>query len=77
VILLSQAWLVAGRLWPGMAHPSHWLGAVGLLIWAVLLLAYLCKWCVRRAAAWSELYDPLTSSLATLGPISTMLASLR
>ncbi|MYM95527.1 dicarboxylate transporter/tellurite-resistance protein TehA [Duganella vulcania] len=76
VLALSQAWLVAGRLWPDMAHPSHWLGAAGLLIWAVLLLAYLCKWWARRDAALAELYDPVISSLATLGPISTMLASV-
>lgn len=76
ILALSQAWLVAERIWPCAVRPSSWIGLLGLLIWALLMLAYLCKWCWRRDAAQAELRDPLSSSLAALGPVSTMLASV-
>ncbi|RKU00063.1 dicarboxylate transporter/tellurite-resistance protein TehA [Burkholderia sp. Nafp2/4-1b] len=75
-LALSQAWLVAERIWPSAIKPSRWFGVLGLLIWAVLLLAYVSKWCWRRNAALAEMRDPLSSSLAALGPVSTMLASV-
>jgi tellurite resistance protein len=76
ILALGQAWLVAERLWPMPLRLSESLSAFGLLIWAILLLAYLGKWCWRRDEAWSEMHHPIQSSLAALGPVATLLASV-
>lgn len=75
-LALSQAWLVAERLWHVALSPSRWLGVLGLALWAALLTAHVCRWCWRRDAVLAELRDPVASSLAALGPVSTMLASV-
>jgi tellurite resistance protein len=75
-LALGQAWLVAERLWPTSLRLSESLSALGLLIWAILLLAYLGKWCWRRNEALGEMQHPLQSSLAALGPVATLLASV-
>jgi tellurite resistance protein len=72
----SHAWQAAAVAW---MLPS-WLplsaSLIGLGLWASLCLAYLKKWREQPLAAQEEFHHPVQSVMASLVPVSTMLAAL-
>jgi len=75
-LAFSQTWRVAERAIRFPWEFSAYLGAIGLAIWSVLLLAYVGKWLFHTGLAKQEMQHPLQSSLAALGPISSLLAAI-
>lgn len=73
---LGNCWRVASRLWglPGWAGESV-LG-LGAAIWATLLVLYLGKWLLARAAALAEFRHPIQSCYVGLVFVTTLLTSV-
>lgn len=75
-LAFGQTWRVAERVWSLPERVSLPLSALGLTLWALLLLAYAHKWWRHTATAQQEMAQPVAASLAALGAIATMLAAL-
>lgn len=72
----SHSWRAATEVWhlpPWLAHAA---AALGLLVWALLLLAYAAKWSTHPQAARQELAHPVQSAMGALGPVTLLLAAL-
>jgi tellurite resistance protein len=72
---LGGSWHAAAGVW----NMSPWIGdgidAVGLLIWAILMILYLLKSAVAGEKAIGEIHHPVQSSFAGLPGVATMLAA--
>ena len=76
ILAFAQTWIVAERCFQLSFHVSNFLTLIGLWIWSCLLILYVKKWITMTSLAIAEIQHPLQSSLAALGPISTLLASI-
>lgn len=72
----GHAWREAAALWHLPQEIVPLTSGIGLLIWALLLLAYGYKWLVYREAARRELSQPMSSIISTLVMVSSMLAAI-
>lgn len=75
LLALANAWRVAVRIWPVPSDVADGFAVAAFVVWIVILAAYARKWLMHRAQARDELRDPLQSSFAALGPISSLLAA--
>jgi len=75
-LALGQGWLVAERTWLLGTTMSTTLAVIGTTFWALMLASYLLKWCLHPTAAMQEIQHPQQSSLAALGPVSSLLVAI-
>lgn len=76
VLALGNAWRAASGIWSVPKVLPLGITLLGLGVWLLVAVAYACAWHVDRVTAKAELEHPVHSSLAALGPISTLLASI-
>jgi tellurite resistance protein len=76
VIALGVAWRSAVAIWPVPAIIGESLIVVGSALWAFLLIAYLAKWALQRAAAASEFEHPVLCCFVGLAGVVGSLASI-
>ena len=76
IVGLGNVWRTAAQLW-GM---PRWVGEMimltAVIVWALLLLAYLGKWIWSRSRALAEFHHPVQCCYIGLIPVSTMLIAL-
>ncbi|WP_371348985.1 dicarboxylate transporter/tellurite-resistance protein TehA [Ancylobacter sp. IITR112] len=73
---LGGSWRAAHQLWGAPALIGEAIMAAGALVWAVLLLLYVLKWVLARAAALAELGHPVQSGFVGLAGVATLLVSV-
>lgn len=72
----GQSWQAAALVWPLPAWAVTLASASGVLVWLVLLAAYVYKACVQPQAVRDEFIHPVQSALTALLPVSSMLAAI-
>ena len=76
IVGLGNVWRTAARLW-GMPRPvGEMIMLTAVVVWALLLLAYLGKWIWSRSQALAEFRHPVQCCFIGLVPVSTMLIAL-
>ena len=76
VIGLGNSWRAAHQLWHVPAVIGEILMALGVAIWAIVLLLFLAKWLLSSEAAWSEALHPVQCCYVGLAGVSTMLVAV-
>lgn len=74
-LAFANLWRVAIRVWHLPTVAADVLTIAALAVWLVVLLAYGHKWLTHAAEARAEMQHPVQSSLAALGPVSSLLAA--
>lgn len=69
---LGNAWRRAHQLWGVPAQVGEALMAVAALVWLVLLVWYVLKWCFAREQALAEARHPVQCCFIGLAGVSTM-----
>ena len=73
---LGNCWRVATKIW----HLPSWIGEmimlIAVVVWLVLILAYIGKWLWVRADALAEFSHPILCCFVGLVPVSTVLVAL-
>jgi tellurite resistance protein len=72
----GHSWQAAAQVWPLPTVLVHLAMALGLGLWALLLLAYARTWWRMPSAARAELKLPVPSAMAALVTVSTLLAAI-
>ncbi|MCR0985531.1 dicarboxylate transporter/tellurite-resistance protein TehA [Roseomonas populi] len=72
---LGGGWRLAHRVWGLPAALGEVLMALGILVWAVLVLLYGAKWMLARDAALAEIAHPVQCCFAGLSGVATMLVA--
>ncbi len=72
----GHAWRAAVQLWSWPEWLATVSGLLGLGVWLGLLLAYSNKWRLQKRHARLELDHPVQSAMASLVPVSTLLAAI-
>ena len=72
---LGSGWRLAHRLWSLPSAIGEVLLALGILVWAVLVVLYAAKWLLARDAALVEIAHPVQCCFAGLAGVSTMLVA--
>ncbi|TDN67246.1 dicarboxylate transporter/tellurite-resistance protein TehA [Paraburkholderia sp. BL10I2N1] len=75
-LALANAWRVAVRIWPLPHGIAQLLTVSALAVWLIVVLAYGRKWLLHPDEARAEMSHPVQSSLAALGPVSSLLAAI-
>lgn len=75
LVALGLAWQAAASIWSVPYWVSGTLIWSGATFWVFLLIAYLGKWLLSRAAAKAELEDPVQSCYIGLAGVVSLLAS--
>ncbi|MFX6182718.1 dicarboxylate transporter/tellurite-resistance protein TehA, partial [Acinetobacter baumannii] len=73
---LGNGWRVAARLWGVPALIGELLAIAAALIWLGLVAAYARRWVTEPGAALADVRHPAQGMLASLIPVSTLIASL-
>lgn len=76
VIGLGSTWRVAHQLWTLPSAIGEGLMALGILIWAAVLLFFVLKWIVSAEAARAEALHPVQCCYVGLAGVSTMLVGV-
>jgi tellurite resistance protein len=74
-LAFANLWRVAIRVWHLPTVAGEVITAAALAVWVVILLAYAHKWLTHADEARAEMQHPVQSSLAALGPVSSLLAA--
>ncbi|MFC0407119.1 dicarboxylate transporter/tellurite-resistance protein TehA [Roseomonas elaeocarpi] len=72
---LGGGWRLAHRVWGLPAVIGEVLLALGVLVWAVLIVLYAAKWLLARDAARAEIAHPVQCCFAGLTGVATMLVA--
>ncbi len=72
----GHAWRAATQVWALPAWLASFTAWLGVAVWLIVLLAYVRKWRRAPQEAQQELTHPVQSAMATLGPVSTLLAAI-
>lgn len=72
---LGGGWRLAHRVWNLPAVIGEVLLALGVLVWAVLVVLYAVKWLLAREAALAEIAHPVQCCFAGLAGVATMLVA--
>lgn len=72
---LGGGWRLAHRVWGLPAAIGEVLMAIGILVWAALVLLYAAKWLLARDAALAEIVHPVQCCFAGLSGVATMLVA--
>ncbi|QCI66693.1 dicarboxylate transporter/tellurite-resistance protein TehA [Phreatobacter stygius] len=73
---LGNGWRVAARLWGAPAFIGETLAIAAAVIWLGLAIAYVRLWLTDPEAALADVMHPAQGMLASLIPVSTLIASL-
>lgn len=73
---LGANWRFASHLWNLPSAIGEIVMAVALVVWLVLIAAYICKWVFNRAAAIEEAHHPIQCCFIGLAPSSAVLMAL-
>lgn len=73
---LGNGWRVATRLWGAPAFIGEVLAIAAALIWLGLAIAYARRWVTAPGAALADVMHPAQGMLASLIPVSTLIASM-
>ncbi|WP_257166835.1 dicarboxylate transporter/tellurite-resistance protein TehA [Bradyrhizobium sp. SRS-191] len=76
IIGLGNSWRAAHQLWGLPAAVGEVLMAVGIVVWAVIVLFYVAKWIFSADAALSEALHPIQCCFIGLAGVSTMLVAI-
>lgn len=72
----GQSWQAAALVWTIPAWVVTWTGALGVVVWLVLLAAYVYKTWAQPQAVRDEFNYPVQSALTPLLPVSSLLAAI-
>ncbi|MGY2048030.1 dicarboxylate transporter/tellurite-resistance protein TehA [Methylobacterium sp. JK268] len=73
---LGTAWRAAAPLWGLPVPVGEAVMALGVLVWAALVVLYAAKWLVARPAALDEARHPVQCCFIGLAGVATMLVAL-
>lgn len=76
IIGLGFAWRFAATIWPVTTLPADVLVILAIVIWALLLMAFVSRLLRHRATIIEEITHPLKSSFVSLIPATSMLVSI-
>ncbi|MGJ5203761.1 dicarboxylate transporter/tellurite-resistance protein TehA [Bradyrhizobium sp. HKCCYLR20261] len=76
IIGLGNSWRAAHQLWGLPADIGEVLMAVGVVVWAVIVLFYVAKWIFSADAALSEALHPIQCCFIGLAGVTTMLVAI-
>ncbi len=76
IIGLGFAWRYAATIWPVTALPADVLVILAIIIWGLLLVAFISRLIRHRATIVEEITHPLKSSFVSLIPATSMLVAI-
>ncbi len=76
IIGLGNSWRAAQKLWNLPAEIAEVIMALGVIVWAALVVLYALKWMTAAAAATAEIADPVQCCFVGLAGVATMLTAI-
>lgn len=76
IIGLGFSWRFAATIWPVTLLPANSLIILAIVIWAVLMLAFISRMFRHGASVLEEITHPLKSSFVSLAPATSMLVAI-
>ncbi|WP_039058399.1 dicarboxylate transporter/tellurite-resistance protein TehA [Enterobacter sp. Bisph1] len=76
IIGLGFAWRFAATIWPVTAIPADSLIILAVVIWALLMMAFVSRLFRHGASVLEEVAHPLKSSFVSLAPATSMLVAI-
>ncbi|MEN0582929.1 MULTISPECIES: dicarboxylate transporter/tellurite-resistance protein TehA [unclassified Kosakonia] len=76
IIGLGFSWRFAATIWPVTLLPADGLIILAMVIWALLMLAFISRMFRHGASVLEEIAHPLKSSFVSLAPATSMLVAI-
>ncbi|PDO85532.1 dicarboxylate transporter/tellurite-resistance protein TehA [Kosakonia pseudosacchari] len=76
IIGLGFSWRFAATIWPVTLLPANSLIILAMVIWALLMLAFISRMFRHGASVLEEITHPLKSSFVSLAPATSMLIAI-
>lgn len=76
IIGLGFSWRFAATIWPVTLLPANSLIILAIVIWALLMLAFISRMFRHGASVLEEITHPLKSSFVSLAPATSMLVAI-
>lgn len=76
IIGLGFSWRFAATIWPVTPLPADGLIILAMVIWALLMLAFISRMFRHGASVLEEITHPLKSSFVSLAPATSMLVAI-
>ncbi|ANR77461.1 dicarboxylate transporter/tellurite-resistance protein TehA [Kosakonia sacchari] len=76
IIGLGFSWRFAATIWPVTRLPADGLIILAMVIWALLMLAFISRMFRHGASVLEEITHPLKSSFVSLAPATSMLVAI-
>ncbi|MEJ8325689.1 dicarboxylate transporter/tellurite-resistance protein TehA [Kosakonia sacchari] len=76
IIGLGFSWRYAATIWPVTLLPADGLIILAMVIWALLMLAFISRMFRHGASVLEEITHPLKSSFVSLAPATSMLVAI-
>ncbi|WP_313625270.1 dicarboxylate transporter/tellurite-resistance protein TehA [Kosakonia sp.] len=76
IIGLGFSWRFAATIWPVTLLPADGLIILAMVIWALLMLAFISRMFRHGASVLEEISHPLKSSFVSLAPATSMLVAI-
>ncbi|AHJ73963.1 dicarboxylate transporter/tellurite-resistance protein TehA [Kosakonia sacchari] len=76
IIGLGFSWRFAATIWPVTLLPADGLIILAMVIWALLMLAFISRMFRHGASVLEEITHPLKSSFVSLAPATSMLVAI-
>ncbi|MDZ7320980.1 dicarboxylate transporter/tellurite-resistance protein TehA [Kosakonia sacchari] len=76
IIGLGFSWRFAATIWPVTLLPADGLIILAMIIWALLMLAFISRMFRHGASVLEEITHPLKSSFVSLAPATSMLVAI-
>lgn len=76
IIGLGFSWRFAATIWPATLLPADGLIILAMVIWALLMLAFISRMFRHGASVLEEITHPLKSSFVSLAPATSMLVAI-
>ncbi|MCZ3381710.1 dicarboxylate transporter/tellurite-resistance protein TehA [Kosakonia sp. SOY2] len=76
IIGLGFSWRFAATIWPVTLLPADGLIILAMVIWALLMLAFVSRMFRHGASVLEEITHPLKSSFVSLAPATSMLVAI-
>ncbi|WP_086869097.1 dicarboxylate transporter/tellurite-resistance protein TehA [Kosakonia pseudosacchari] len=76
IIGLGFSWRFAATIWPVTLLPANSLIILAMVIWALLMLAFISRMFRHGASVLEEITHPLKSSFVSLAPATSMLVAI-
>ena len=73
---LGNCWRVATKIWNLPSWIGEMMMLIAVVVWLVLILAYIGKWLWARSDALAEFSHPILCCFVGLVPVSTVLVAL-